>query len=49
MYAQKAEYIHYNPVRRGYVDQPEHWNYSSARNYFLDDDSIIKVKKDLIL
>ncbi len=30
---QKIEYIHYNPVRRGYVDQPEHWRYSSARNY----------------
>jgi len=30
---QKIEYIHYNPVMRGYVDQPEHWRYSSARNY----------------
>ena len=30
---QKLDYIHYNPVRRGYVDQPEHWRYSSARNY----------------
>ena len=25
--------IHQNPVKRGYVDQPEHWRYSSARNY----------------
>jgi putative transposase len=30
---QKIDYIHYNPVRRGYVDLPEHWRYSSARNY----------------
>ncbi len=30
---QKLEYIHYNPVKRGYVDQPEHWRYSSARDY----------------
>ena len=30
---QKIEYIHNNPVRRGYVDQPEYWRYSSARNY----------------
>ncbi|MGQ0636054.1 MAG: REP-associated tyrosine transposase [Planctomycetaceae bacterium] len=30
---QKLEYIHYNPVRRGYVDDPLHWRYSSARNY----------------
>ena len=27
------EYIHYNPVKRGYVDDPVHWRYSSARDY----------------
>jgi len=30
---QKLEYIHNNPVQRGYVDDPAHWRYSSARNY----------------
>ncbi len=30
---QKVEYIHHNPVARGYVNKPEHWRYSSARNY----------------
>jgi len=30
---QKLEYIHQNPVKRGYVDAAEHWRYSSARNY----------------
>ena len=30
---QKLEYMHLNPVRRGYVDDPVHWRYSSARNY----------------
>jgi REP element-mobilizing transposase RayT len=30
---QKIEYIHNNPVKRGYVDKPEDWRYSSARNY----------------
>lgn len=30
---QKLDYIHHNPVKRGYVDQAEHWRYSSARNY----------------
>jgi len=30
---QKLEYIHNNPVRRGYVDDPVHWRYSSYRNY----------------
>ena len=30
---EKLDYIHFNPVKRGYVDKPEHWRYSSARNY----------------
>jgi REP element-mobilizing transposase RayT len=30
---QKIEYIHNNPLKRGYVDDPLHWRYSSARNY----------------
>jgi putative transposase len=33
MMLQKLEYIHDNPVKRGYVDQQVHWRYSSARNY----------------
>jgi len=33
MLRQKLEYIHYNPVKRGYVDKPTDWRYSSARNY----------------
>lgn len=33
MMRQKVEYIHHNPVKRGYVDNAEHWRYSSARNY----------------
>ncbi|MGV8920046.1 MAG: REP-associated tyrosine transposase [Pseudomonas sp.] len=30
---QKLDYIHHNPVKRGYVDFAEHWRYSSARSY----------------
>ncbi|MEM7343398.1 MAG: transposase [Chloroflexota bacterium] len=33
MMRQKIGYIHNNPVKRGYVDDPLHWRYSSARNY----------------
>jgi REP element-mobilizing transposase RayT len=33
MLLQKLEYIHYNPVKRGYVDNAEDWRYSSARSY----------------
>ncbi len=32
MMRQKIEYIHNNPVRRGYVDEQTDWRYSSARN-----------------
>lgn len=43
MLAQKVHYIHENPVRRGYVDAPEHWRYSSARNYILNDHSVLEI------
>ena len=33
MMIQKINYIHYNPVKRGYVDEAKHWRYSSARDY----------------
>lgn len=33
MMRQKIEYIHNNPVKRGYIDNPVHWRNSSARNY----------------
>jgi REP element-mobilizing transposase RayT len=32
--AQKINYIHNNPVEAGIVDKPEHYLYSSARDYF---------------
>ncbi len=32
MLQQKLEYIHNNPVERGYVDDPTHWRYSSYRS-----------------
>lgn len=34
MLNQKLNYIHYNPVRKGYVEDPAHWRYSSYRDYF---------------
>jgi len=30
---QKLDYLHYNPVVAGWVDEPEHYLYSSARDY----------------
>ena len=42
-FQQKLDYMHDNPVRKGFVEKPEHWLYSSARNYLLDDHSIITI------
>ncbi|MDR8391405.1 transposase [Aliifodinibius sp. S!AR15-10] len=42
MMDQKITYIHQNPVKRGYVDKPEHWRYSSARNY-LGSEGLIEI------
>jgi len=33
MMIEKINYIHNNPVKRGYVDEAKHWRYSSARDY----------------
>jgi putative transposase len=30
---QKLNYIHMNPVKAGLVDEPEHYKWSSARDY----------------
>jgi len=45
MMRQKIEYIHCNPVKRGYVDEASHWRYSSARNY-LGLPGLLTVKTD---
>jgi putative transposase len=33
MMNKKTEYVHTNPIHRGYVDEAREWRYSSARNY----------------
>lgn len=42
---QKLNYIHLNPVRAGLVNKPEDYPYSSYRNYYLDDEKIIKIDR----
>lgn len=32
-YRRHVEYIHYNPVKHGYVDRPSDWPYSSFRRF----------------
>ncbi|SEH06339.1 REP-associated tyrosine transposase [Candidatus Venteria ishoeyi] len=43
MLRQKIEYIHNNPVKRGYVEDAVHWRYSSAQNYETDKAGLIPV------
>ncbi|MCX6072911.1 MAG: transposase [Campylobacterales bacterium] len=33
MMIERVNYIHQNPLKRGYVDEAKHWRYSSARDY----------------
>ncbi|MFQ5798637.1 MAG: transposase [Bacteroidota bacterium] len=42
----KLEYIHFNPVKAGLVENPEHYKYSSARNYVLNEHSVLPVNTD---
>ncbi|MCD4692783.1 MAG: transposase [Calditrichales bacterium] len=46
MFSQKLNYIHNNPVKQGFVDKPENWKYSSARNYILNDHSLFRLDLD---
>ena len=44
LFREKLSYIHDNPARKGFVERPEQWKYSSARNWLLDDHSIIQIQ-----
>lgn len=39
----KMDYIHFNPVKKGYVLKPQHWFYSSAGNYESNKDTALKI------
>jgi putative transposase len=45
----KLEYIHNNPVRRGLVELPECYRWSSAGDYWDGGSGIVKVEKELSL
>jgi REP element-mobilizing transposase RayT len=42
-FVEKLAYIHDNPVRKGFVEKPEDWKYSSARSYLLEYDGLIVI------
>jgi putative transposase len=44
MFRTKLEYIHNNPVKANLVDEAEEYKYSSARNYLLNDQTVLFVE-----
>jgi len=44
MMKEKITYIHHNPVKRGYIEEAEHWRYSSAKDY-AGIDGILKIER----
>jgi putative transposase len=42
--AEKLDYMHWNPVKRGLVDSPEKWRWSSYRHYALGEDGPVKIE-----
>ena len=45
MMRQRLDYLHNNPLRRGYVDEQQCWRYSSARDY-LTEPGLIEIDRD---
>ncbi|MDN3669535.1 hypothetical protein QWY93_09340 [Echinicola jeungdonensis] len=41
---QKINYIHNNPIKAGIVESPEHYVYSSARDYMLGTKGLVPVE-----
>jgi len=39
---QKLQYLHLNPVKRGLVEAPEHWRYSSAHEWLPGSAPVLK-------
>ena len=43
MYNQRLNYLHWDPVTAGFVDEPWHWLYSSALDYFTSKKGLIDI------
>ena len=41
---EKLRYIHRNPVKRGLVEKPEDWRWSSFRNYATGEEGIVEIE-----
>src|ERR1019366_4021148 len=43
-HVEKLRYMHRNPVKRGLVDRPEHWEWSSFRSYLFGETGPVRVR-----
>lgn len=43
VFEQKLNYLHQNPVKSGFVFQPYEWKYSSARNYYENEETVMNI------
>jgi hypothetical protein len=41
LFNQKLNYLHWNPVTAGFVNEPWHWKYSSAIDYMTKDNGLL--------
>ena len=41
---EKLRYIHRNPIRRGLVDRPEDWTWSSYRHYLTGEPGPVEIE-----
>ena len=41
---EKLRYIHENPIRRGLVEKPEDWKWSSFRHYATGEESVVEIE-----
>jgi putative transposase len=44
---EKLKYIHRNPVRRGLVERPEEWQWSSYRHYATGIDGVVEIESPM--
>ncbi|SHE98250.1 REP-associated tyrosine transposase [Chryseobacterium sp. OV279] len=43
VFEEKLNYMHQNPVKSGFVFQPYEWKYSSARNYYENEETVMNI------
>jgi putative transposase len=45
-HVEKLRYIHRNPVRRGLVENPEDWAWSSFRHYLTGEIGVVEIESE---